>query len=171
MKKSNSNLETISQIKDILTEHYIWLSVAESLTCGKLQSNLGEVSGISQCFKGGITAYTIDEKVNFLKVDRQEAEKVNSVSQSIAHQMAEGVSLMFDSGIGISTTGYAEQYENHDPHAFFAIYMKKNNAEGTIIIDGRINAEGKNRTEFQIHIVDTIFNKLLTYLINHSETL
>jgi len=171
MKESNSNLVTIGQIKDVLTNHKIWLSVAESLTCGKLQSNLGEVSGISQCFKGGITAYTINEKVKFLKVDKQEAKKVNCVSQSIANQMAKGVSIMFDSEIGIGTTGYAEKYEYHKPHAYFSVYMKKNNSEGNVIIEDRINGEGKNRTEFQIHIVDTIFNKLLAYLIDNSETL
>lgn len=162
-----SNLETTTTlIKNILIERKIWLSVAESLTCGKLQSNLGEVSGISKCFKGGITAYTIDEKVEFLNVDKTEAEKVNCVSEVIACQMAKGVSKMFKTEIGIGTTGYAEKDENQKQHAYFAVFMKENNTQGQIIIKDRIIGGDISRKDFQIKVVTTVIDRLLNYLEN-----
>ncbi|MCL7765481.1 nicotinamide-nucleotide amidohydrolase family protein [Polaribacter sp. Z014] len=162
MKES---ISTLNSIKEILIKHNIWLSVAESLTCGKLQSSFGEISGISKCFRGGITAYTIDEKVNLLKIKREEAKEVNCVSENIAWQMAKGVSEMFHSEIGIGTTGYAEKSNiGGEPHCYFAIYMKKNNSESEIIIKQRIDGGKRNRIEFQKFIVETILNELLTVL-------
>ena len=42
------------------------LAVAESLTCGHLQALVGSVSGASDFFCGGVTAYNIDQKVRHL---------------------------------------------------------------------------------------------------------
>ena len=51
------------------------LAVAESLTSGHLQAAIGARSGASDFFLGGITAYSIDQKVTHLGVDRDEAER------------------------------------------------------------------------------------------------
>ena len=169
MNKPNQNLETIAEIKEILIKQKLWLAVAESLTCGKLQSSIGEVSGVSQCFKGGITAYSIDEKVKFLNVNHAEAEKVNCVSQNIATQMAIGICKMFDSEIGIATTGYAERFVDEagtkiEPHAFYTVVLKDSSNAFAIIIEGKVWPHGRNRQEFQDYIVSTIFEKLLTHI-------
>ncbi len=46
------------------------LAVAESLTCGQVQARIGAVSGASDYFLGGVTAYSLDEKVRLLGVNR-----------------------------------------------------------------------------------------------------
>src|SRR5438045_4062744 len=84
------------------------LAVAESLTCGRVQALVGAISGASEFFLGGITAYSLEEKVRHLGVDRRAARKVNSVSAEVAEQMARGVCALFGSDLGVATTGYAE---------------------------------------------------------------
>lgn len=72
----------------------LWLAVAESLTCGRLQARIGAISGASDFFMGGLTAYSLDQKVRHLGVDRAEAEAANSVSARIAEQMARGACVL-----------------------------------------------------------------------------
>ena len=64
------------------------LATAESMTCGRIQARIGAISGASKFFLGGITTYTIDQKVHHLGVDRALAESCNAVSSEIAEQMA-----------------------------------------------------------------------------------
>ena len=47
-----------SELKSLLlAEPRLTLAVAESLTCGGVQSRIGGISGASEFFLGGITAY------------------------------------------------------------------------------------------------------------------
>ena len=47
------------------------LAVAESLTSGRLQSRIGAITGASNFFLGGLTAYSLEQKVVLLGVDRR----------------------------------------------------------------------------------------------------
>ncbi len=64
------------------------VSTAESVTAGFLQFSFSQMKDASQFFKGGMTAYTLEEKVNLLDVDALEARQYNSVSPHIAETMA-----------------------------------------------------------------------------------
>ncbi len=86
------------------------LAVAESLTCGRVQARIGSIPGASEFFLGGLTAYSLDQKVKHLGVDRAVAAPVNSVSAAVAEQMAQGVCALFGSELGLATTGYAETF-------------------------------------------------------------
>ncbi|MDE3084311.1 MAG: CinA family protein, partial [Verrucomicrobiota bacterium] len=92
----------------MLQQPRLTLAVAESVTCGRLQARMGAISGVSEFFLGGITAYTLDEKVRHLGVNRAEAEAVDCVSAAIAEQMARGACEFFGSDLTLATTGYAE---------------------------------------------------------------
>jgi PncC family amidohydrolase len=94
------------ELKKILTDNNLKISVAESCTGGNLQAALTTFSGSSEYFEGGITCYTIDQKVKHLGVNRKVAESVDCVSQEVADQMALGCSKLFETQISISTTGY-----------------------------------------------------------------
>src|ERR1017187_9882269 len=76
------------------------LAVAESLTSGRLQARIGAISGASEFFLGGVTAYSLDEKVRHLGIDRAEACAVNSVSARVAEQMARGACVLFGARTG-----------------------------------------------------------------------
>jgi hypothetical protein len=78
-----------TELKDLmLASPPLTLAAAESLTCGRVQARVGEISGASLFFRGGLTAYTLDEKVRHLGVNRAAARRVNAVSAEVAAQMA-----------------------------------------------------------------------------------
>ncbi len=102
--------ETILQeIGKILHSRNETISVAESVTSGCLQLAFSQITEASTIYKGGITAYSIKQKIEILKVDATEAEVENCVSQSITEQMAENVAGLFNTTWAIATTGYATQ--------------------------------------------------------------
>ena len=75
----------MSELKELLLrEPRLTLAVAESLTCGNVQAHIGRVSGASNFFLGGITAYTLAQKVRHLGVDHDRAAVANCVSGEIA---------------------------------------------------------------------------------------
>ena len=84
------------------------VAVAESLTVGRVQAELGRWSGASAYFVGGATCYATEAKVKMLGVDAAHAAEVNAVSARVAAEMARGAAKLFGAGIGVATTGYAE---------------------------------------------------------------
>ena len=126
----------VRNIAEILSEKGWTLCVAESVTVGHLQSAIGRIPGASDFFAGGITAYSLNQKVRHLGVDPEIAAKCNCVSDEVARQMATGVGRLFTADIAIATTGYAEPYPEQGvehPFAFFAIA-----SQGTAAIAERI---------------------------------
>ena len=84
------------------------VAAAESLTVGRVQAELGRLSGASGYFAGGVTAYEIAAKVRLLGVEEAHAREMNAVSERVAVEMALGAAKMFNADIGVATTGYAE---------------------------------------------------------------
>lgn len=118
----------IDSLKALLNKRGETVSVAESLTAGKIQNALASVSGASSFFEGGITAYSLTQKVLHLGVDHFHAKEVNCVSDRVAKEMAEGVCHKFQTDYSISTTGYAEAWPSEgvkEPLAHIAIYSKE----------------------------------------------
>jgi nicotinamide-nucleotide amidase len=154
-------------LKQIMDDLRLTLSVAESLTTGNVQAMIGATSGASNFYRGGLTAYDIDQKVKHLNVDRDHAAAVDCVSQRVAIEMAKGVSLSFDSDIGLGTTGYAERSEPNAlvPHAYFAIWRRKREtSNGEVVTQDFVEGKGLNRVEMQHHVAEKALNALLEYL-------
>jgi nicotinamide-nucleotide amidase len=98
------------ELKELMLRSPRWtLAVAESLTAGHVQARVASISGASTFFRGGVTAYSIEEKVKLLGVDAAAATRVNCVSVEIAEQMARGVCALFGSDVGVATTGLYDQ--------------------------------------------------------------
>lgn len=137
------------------------ICVAESLTAGHLQATIASVSGSSEYFAGGVTAYNIDQKVTLLGVDRQHAEDVNCVSSRVAAEMASGARRIFSASIGVATTGYAEpsaEDQVRDPFAYFAI-----DVDGEITT-GKIDGRGLGRVPMQRHVARFVLETLVGLL-------
>ena len=80
---------------------------------------------------GGITTYSLDQKVRHLGVDRNEAAKVNCVSETVARQMAQGACELFGADVAVATTGYAEPDDNFkvsEPFAWWAVSIRTGDA-------------------------------------------
>ena len=142
------------------------LSVAESLTCGNLQARIGAISGASEFFLGGITAYTLDQKVRHLGVNRAAARSVNSVSAEIAEQMARGVCRFFGSDLGVATTGYAEPSQENGvdvPFAWWAVAYRRA-GRFAAVRSGRVECPKAKRVETQAIVADAALAELIEYL-------
>lgn len=138
------------------------IATAESLTAGLLQSKLAESSGSSAYFLGGLTAYSLEQKVRHLCVDRKVAETCNCVSVQVAEDMAFGATLLFGSDVGVATTGYAEPDPSRgvlEPMACFAILV-----DGHLLHSGEVQAPGMNRNEAREYIANYVLDKLATCL-------
>ena len=143
------------------------LAAAESLTCGRVQARIGEVSGASDYFLGGLTAYSLDQKVRHLGVDRAAARRVNSVSAAVAEQMARGVCALFGSALGVATTGYAEPSPGDgvaDPFAWWALAHRGARGRFLAVRSGRVECPGARRTDAQAIVADAVLAELVAYL-------
>ena len=138
------------------------LAVAESLTCGRVQARVGAVSGASEYFLGGVTAYSLDQKVKLLGVERAAAERVNSVSAAVAEQMARGAGKLFGADIAAATTGYAEpnvEWKVAQPFAWWAVARR--NGATWIVRSGRVEFPGAARVEVQERVAEATIAALL----------
>lgn len=115
-------MNDISRIGDFMHERNETLSIAESVTAGHLQAAISLASDAMQFFEGGITAYTIEQKVKHLGVDPIEAISCNCVSREVARQMALGVQKLFSTTWSIAITGYASRISEANINSLFAFY-------------------------------------------------
>jgi nicotinamide-nucleotide amidase len=143
------------------------LAVAESLTCGHLQTRLGSISGASDFFLGGVTAYTLEQKVALLEVERAVAEPVDSVSLEVARQMARGACRRFGSDLAVATTGYAERPPaavGDGPFAYWALAHRlgPNTWE---LRGGKVVCEKTaRRADVQAIVAEAVLAELVEYL-------
>ena len=91
----------------VLKERDLTVSTAESCSGGLLANLITNVSGSSEYYIGGIIAYHNRIKVDFLGVSQDVLKKYGAVSEPTARQMAEGIRKLFDTDVGLSTTGIA----------------------------------------------------------------
>lgn len=156
----------MSELKDLfLREPRLTLAVAESLTCGNLQAHIGRISGASNFFLGGITAYTLEQKVKHLGVDRAVAEPVSCVSAQVAEQMARGAAELFGADLALATTGYAEPAPASGvpvPFAWWALAHRR--TEGVHLHSARIECPEAVRVQVQAQVTVAALTGLLEYL-------
>ena len=155
-----------NELKVLLLAPRRTLAVAESMTCGGVQARIGAVSGASEFFLGGITAYSLAQKVAHLGVNRAAAKKVNCVSAAVAEEMARGVYRLFGSDFGVATTGYAEPSPTagvDQPFAWWAI-AERRRGRCVAVRSGRIECPGATRADAQNFVADGALAELVAYL-------
>jgi len=142
------------------------LAVAESLTAGQIQARVASVSGASEYFLGGVTAYSLDQKVTLLGVDRARAKRVNCVSADVAEQMARGACALFGSDVGVATTGYAEPSPAEQvvvPFAWWAVAVRQRGGKFSMR-HGRVECPGEPRVEVQAIVAEAALAELVNFL-------
>ena len=153
----------MSDLKSLmLRDPRLTLAVAESLTSGRLQARIGAISGASEFFLGGVTAYSLDQKVRHLGVERDGAQAVNSVSGPVAEQMARGACVLFGADLGVATTGYAEasaQWNVAEPFAWWGL-ARRLPAGRFETLSGRVDCEGLSRVDVQERVAGAALDAL-----------
>ena len=111
------------------------ISIAESVTSGSLQLAFSQMPSAEQFFEGGMTVYTIDQKVKHLNLDYDEAKAVNCVSKHVTETMALNVAKLFGTEWSVATTGYSTPVpeSGNDIFAFYAVSYK-----GKVVVSDRI---------------------------------
>ncbi len=142
------------------------LAVAESLTSGRVQARIGAVSGASEYFLGGLTAYSLEQKVRHLGVNRAHARRVNCVSQRVAVEMAQGACALFGADLAVATTGYAEPCQAEGvgaPMAWWALCHRKRGGKA-VVISGWVEMPGAKRVVAQEQVTQEVLRALVGYL-------
>ncbi len=150
----------------MLREPRLTLAVAESISCGRLQALIGAVSGASEFFLGGLTAYTIPQKMRHLGVDRMHAEAVNAVSPEVAAEMARGAATFFGSDVALATTGYAEPapaFGATQPMGYWALAHRRSDNTWAMR-EGREEWPGAERVAMQQAVAEAAVAGLIRYL-------
>jgi nicotinamide-nucleotide amidase len=142
------------------------LAVAESLTSGRLQARIGAISGASEFFLGGVTAYSLDEKARHLGVDRAEAGAVNGVSARVVEQMARGACVLFGADLGVATTGYAEpsaEWNVAEPFAWWGLARLQAGGDFAVA-SGRVDCPGLSRIDVQERVAEAAYDALVGWI-------
>ena len=150
----------------LLRRPALTLAVAESLTAGHVQARVASVSGASDYFLGGVTAYALEQKVRLLQVNRAHARKVDCVSQRVAVEMAAGVVQLFGADLGVATTGYAEPAPARGvkvPQAWWAICHRRRGGAAEVL-SGLVEVPDAGRTTVQARVAETVIAELVKYL-------
>jgi nicotinamide-nucleotide amidase len=155
-------IQVIESIKNVLTANGQSLSVAESVTSGHLQAALSLASEASKFFHGGITAYNLGQKARHLHVNPIHATSCNSVSQTVAEEMAMNANRLFLSDWAIGVTGYATPLPEMGIHELFAFYAIALHEK--IVLKGRIEGQDGDALSLQIHYANSILSDFQRYL-------
>ena len=160
-------MSNAAELKKLLMQKpAMTLAVAESLTVGQLQARIAAVSGASDYFLGGITAYNLEQKVKQLGVNRAHARSVDCVSQRVAVEMASGALKLFGAQLAVASTGYAEPSPKHKvktPHAWWAICHRLRSG-AVMVISGFVEVPGADRVAVQERVADAVLQELVQYL-------
>lgn len=95
------------QVFQLLKQHRITLSTAESATGGMIASMLINVPGISEFFQEGYVTYSNDAKVKMIGVDRTLIDTYGVVSSKVAENMAISAARTAGTDAALSVTGVA----------------------------------------------------------------
>jgi len=94
-------------VGDVLKERGITIAAAESCTGGLFCSRLTDVAGSSAYVRGGVVAYSNEEKIALLGVAADLIAAHGAVSEPVAVRMAEGVRLKTGADVAVAITGIA----------------------------------------------------------------
>jgi len=95
------------EIGELLRRKGLTLGAVESATGGLISHLITNVPGSSDYFKGSVTAYANETKVNVIGVKAETLKKYGSVSSQVAGEMAAGGRKALAVDICIADTGIA----------------------------------------------------------------
>jgi len=94
-------------IGDLLREHKLTLTTAESCTGGLIANRITDLPGSSDYFRGGIVAYAYEAKVALLDVSWDTLRIYGAVSEETVIEMARGARIALGADIAVSVSGIA----------------------------------------------------------------
>jgi PncC family amidohydrolase len=100
-------IDIVKNIATDLLKNNMTLSTAESCTGGLISGCITNLAGSSQFFKGGVTAYSNELKINVLGVNERTISEFGAVSSRTVEEMVNGVCSLLKTDCAISVSGIA----------------------------------------------------------------
>ena len=100
-------MNKLQELRKILIEKRLTVSVAESCTGGMLAQHLTQYPGSSSYFDRGFVTYTNQSKIDELGVNSSVIDEFGAVSLEVASEMVKGVNKKSKTSISIAITGIA----------------------------------------------------------------
>ncbi|WBX74389.1 CinA family nicotinamide mononucleotide deamidase-related protein [Tenacibaculum pacificus] len=111
------------RVGDLLIAKNKTVSTAESLTGGKIASNLVSIAGSSVYFKGGLITYTAELKEQLLGVSKELIAEFTVVSREVAKEMAVGCLKKLKTDYAIAVTGNAGPTTDNTDKSVGVVYI------------------------------------------------
>jgi len=95
------------EVGALLRQKGLTLGLVESATGGLMSNLITNVSGSSDYYKGSITAYSNQAKINLVGVREETIRKYGAVSSQVVEEMAQGGRGVLNTDICLADTGIA----------------------------------------------------------------
>lgn len=137
--KFKRNLKLEKNIAEILKEHSLVISVAESCTGGLLSSRLTDISGSSEYIRVNFVTYSNESKKALLDVKDETLRIYGAVSEQCAREMSEGLYRKTKADIAISTTGLAGPTGDTETKPIGLMYVGITNRYKSVVQQFKLN--------------------------------
>ena len=137
--KFKRNLKLEKNIAEILKEHSLVISVAESCTGGLLSSRLTDISGSSEYIRANFVTYSNESKKALLDVKDETLRIYGAVSEQCAREMSEGLYRKTKADIAISTTGLAGPTGDTETKPIGLMYVGITNRYKSVVQQFKLN--------------------------------
>ena len=152
------------QLLELLGEKGLSLGSAESLTAGMFASNVCDIPGASNVFKGAIVAYDPAMKMRLLGVKQATLDTHGVVSHQVAAEMARGGAKALGVDICVSCTGNAGPcvQEGGEPvgRVFVGVYYEGNTWTIPLQLNGDRNAIRAQTVDAMVGLVLSLFPEI-----------
>lgn len=123
--------ETLPQVVSRELSRRQWrLASAESCSGGKIAARMTSLERCGDAFAGGIVAYSLDAKLDLLKVPAEVLETKGAYSLEVAEAMALAVKTLMHADIAVSTTGVAGPMGGSEENPVGTVYLGLAGPEG-----------------------------------------
>ena len=119
-------------VMQLLKQHKMTFSAAESCTGGSLAKRFTDIPGASEFFMGGVTTYTNGAKAKILGINPALIEEKGAVSYEVAKEMAERVRELIGTDMGIGVTGLAGP-DGDGVHEVGTVFISLATKDGTFV--------------------------------------
>lgn len=150
-------------VVELLKSRSLKLATAESCTSGLISAKITEISGASEVFGFGLSAYSNEVKINSLHVPEAVIEKHGAVSSQTAASMAIGAMRVSGADIGLSITGVAGPGTSEGKPVGL-IYVGLCDKAGLWVLKLNINGEKYNREQIRQRAANLALDFVRRYL-------
>lgn len=150
------------EIGTLLRREGLTLGVVESATGGLISHLITDVPGSSDYYRGSVTAYSNDVKVNVVGVSAETLKRYGAVSAQVAEEMAQGGRKLLGADICLADTGIAGPAGGTDEKPVGLFYLGLSHSDGT---SSRRHVFSGNREENKHLATEAALDWLREYLL------